>query len=133
MKLRAKHTGFTLIELMAVVAIVAVLAMIAYPAYQSYLIRANRAEAKALLMDLAQKQQLYFNDTRTYAEFAVPTLVSTLPERVEDNYVVAVNIGTTLPPLFSITATPQTGTPQEGDGILSIDQSGEKLHGTEPW
>ena len=117
---------------MAVVAIVAVLAMIAYPAYQSYLIRANRAEAKALLMDLAQKEQLYFNDTRTYTG-TVSVLLSTIPARVDENYALLINLGTILPPSFSITATPRSGTEQEGDGILSIDQSGEKLHGTEPW
>ena len=65
---REKPTsGFTLIELMMVIVIVAVLTMIAYPAYQSFTVKANRAEAQSYLMDVAQKQQLYFNDTRTYA------------------------------------------------------------------
>jgi type IV pilus assembly protein PilE len=130
---RVQNAGFTLIELMAVVAIVAVLAMIAYPAYQSYLVRANRAEAKSLLMDLAQKEQLYYSDTRAYTG-TVGVLLSTVPARVDDNYALLIDIATTSPiPVFFITATPRTGTLQEGDGVLSIDQSGEKLHGTEPW
>jgi len=129
---RVQQAGFTLIELMAVVAIVAVLAMIAYPAYQSYLVKANRAAAQGLLMDLAQKEQLYFNDTRDYTG-TVGILLSTIPARVDDNYVLVITPSTTLPPFFSITATPRTGTLQEGDGVLSIDQSGEKLHDGEPW
>jgi len=133
MKLRVRHTGFTLIELMAVIAIVAILVMIAYPAYQQYLVRANRAAAKSLLMDLAQKEQLYYTDTRTYTG-TVDVILSTLPARVAENYLVGIDLTTvSVVQAFKITATPIDGTRQEGDGILSIDQSGEKLWGTEPW
>lgn len=49
--MKARITGFTLLELMIVVAIIAILAAIALPAYQNYSIKsANRAcmtEAKA--------------------------------------------------------------------------------------
>ncbi len=68
MTLRKSSSGFTLIELMVVVVIVAVLTLVAYPAYQSFVVKANRAEAKSYLMDVAQMQQLYFNDSRTYAD-----------------------------------------------------------------
>jgi len=115
------------------VAIVAILTMIAYPAYQQYLIRANRAEAKALLMDLAQKEQLYYTDTRTYTG-TVSVILSTLPARVDENYLVAIDITTVSPvPVFTITASPRAGTLQAGDGNLTIDQSGQKFHGTDPW
>ena len=79
-----------------------------------------------------EKEQLYFNDTRTYTEDEF-VLLSTLPARVAENYVLDIVVATTLPPFFSITATPAVGTPQEGDGVLSIDTSGEKLHGADPW
>jgi type IV pilus assembly protein PilE len=127
-----RSTGFTLIELMSVVVIIAVLTMVAYPAYQSFTVKANRAEAKSYLMDVAQKEHLYFNDTRTYAE--EDELNSPPPERVAKNYAVLFEISTIdPPPTFTITATPKSNTPQEGDGDLSIDNTGEKLHAGEAW
>lgn len=125
--------GFTLIELMIVVVIVGVLALVAYPAYQSSTIKANRAEAKAYLLDLGQRQQLFFNDTRTYADSA-EALNSTAPERVNNNYAVAFEISTIdPPPTFTITATPRAGTLQANDGALSINNAGAKDHDGEPW
>lgn len=134
MRFRASNTGFSLIELMVVIVVVAVLTMVAYPAYQSYLIKANRAEAKSLLMDLAQKEQLYFNDTRTFTE-TWGVLLSTIPSRVDEYYSIAISTTSASPPIpaFSITATPRANTLQEGDGNLTINHSGEKFHGTEPW
>jgi type IV pilus assembly protein PilE len=118
---------------MIVVAIVGVLMLIAYPAYQTYLIKANRAEAKAFLMDVAQKQQLYFNDSRTYAE-DTDELGSTAPDRVADNYVVIFDLSTTSPlPAFAIIATPKDDTLQEDDGVLSIENTGAKYHRSDPW
>jgi len=135
MKLRKSNTGFTLIELMAVVVVVAVLTLIAYPAYQSFVVKANRAEAKSYLMDVAQMQQLYFNDSRTYADTAAD-LNATPPERVNKNYAVVFDLTTTSPVAeFTITATPKPGSVQAdyNDGDLSIDNTGEKLHDGEPW
>ena len=132
MTLRKSSGGFTLIELMVVVAIVAILTLVAYPAYQGFVVKANRAEAKSYLMDVAQMQQLYFNDARTYAETAAD-LNSIPPERVAKNYAVTFEITTVPPPpTFIITAVPK-GDAQEDDGDLTIDNTGEKLHAGEPW
>jgi len=131
---RYSNTGFTLIELMIVVVIVGVLTLVAYPAYQSFVVKANRAEAQSYLMHIAQREQLYFNDARTYAGSAADLKTET-PERVDKNYAVTFDITTSPPPTFIITAEPKSGSQQAKakDGVLSIDNTGEKLHAGEAW
>jgi type IV pilus assembly protein PilE len=61
-----KQKGVTLVELMIVVAIIGVLAAIAYPQYQKYTLRANRAEAQAIMMETAQFMERRFTTCGTY-------------------------------------------------------------------
>ncbi|WP_345332781.1 type IV pilin protein [Ferrimonas pelagia] len=63
-----KVAGITLIELMIVVVVLAILASIAYPSYQRYVGRGYRAEAHAQLSKLANLQEQYYLDHRTYSE-----------------------------------------------------------------
>lgn len=60
--------GFTLIEVMIVVAIMAILAMIAYPSYLDQIRKSRRSEAKAALMEAAQRQERFFTERNTYAD-----------------------------------------------------------------
>jgi len=66
--LQDKHRGFTLIELLIVVAIIGVLSAIAIPAYQSSIIKSKRSVAVAALMDLANRQEQFFLNNRTYTD-----------------------------------------------------------------
>ncbi len=59
--------GFTLIELMAVIVIIAILTMIALPSYRESVMRARRAEAKELILSLAQAQERYYSANAKYA------------------------------------------------------------------
>lgn len=52
-----KQTGFTLIELMIAVVILGILASFAFTSYQRYVLKSNRAEAKAELMNVATRLQ----------------------------------------------------------------------------
>ncbi|WP_439107209.1 type IV pilin protein [Congregibacter sp.] len=128
-KIICRHSGFTLIELMIVVAIVAILVTIALPAYQNSVVRANRGEAQAFLMDVAQLQQQFLMDARRYAA-DVATLGETVPDRVQGNYTITFATSAGPPPTFTITATPVAGTGQVADGILTIDNTGQKLRGS---
>jgi type IV pilus assembly protein PilE len=65
------NAGFTLIELIVAVTIVGLLTMIAVPAYRSYVLRSNRAVAKAVLVDMAAREETYFVDRKTYGALSV--------------------------------------------------------------
>jgi type IV pilus assembly protein PilE len=124
-----RQAGFTLIELMVVVAIVAVLAAIAYPSYTSHLRKGRRAEAQSYMMDIAQRQQQYFTDNRTYAlDAGGVTAASVLhapatPADLGGYYTIATSAGA-VTPSFVITAT-AIGQ-QATDGDLTLDNTGAK-------
>jgi type IV pilus assembly protein PilE len=124
-----RRRGFTLLELMVVVAVVAVLALIALPAYQEHLRKGRRAAAEQHLMDVAQRQQQYFFDSRAFAT-SVAALGVTTPSEVSDFYTIAITTAAGPPPTFAATATPIAGGPQAADlsgQALSIDNAGTKL------
>ena len=121
------ESGFTLIELMITVAIVGILATVAYPSYLSYVVRNNRAAAQAALMDIAQRQQQYLLDNRSYAA-TTSALNVNVPTNVTQVYTVSIAVTTSAsaPPTFTATAAPISGTKQYADGSLTINQSGAK-------
>jgi len=73
--------GFTLIELMVTVAVVGILSAIAYPSYQNAIIKNRRASAQAHLADIAQREQQYLIDNRSYTD-SLTTLSVTTPTDV---------------------------------------------------
>lgn len=62
-----RSRGFTLIELLIVVVVVAILAAIAFPAYRDYVLRSNRAVAKSLLTQVADRQEQFFSSNKRYS------------------------------------------------------------------
>src|SRR5258708_2122694 len=58
--------GFTLIEMMITVVVIAILAAVAYPSYNSYTIRAHRADAQQVMLDIRSKEETYLLDARAY-------------------------------------------------------------------
>jgi len=131
----AKRRGFTVIELMIVVVIVAILAMIAYPSYQDHLRKGSRSAAQNFLAEMATKQQQYLLDARQYAvgAGAVAALSMTVPADVAQFYTITVNpAAPTLPPSFTLIATPIPGSRQAPDGTLTLDSTGAKTRNGQP-
>jgi type IV pilus assembly protein PilE len=129
---RTSQRGFTLIELMVTVAVVAILAAIAFPSYALFVKKSRRGDAEATLMDIAQRQQQYLLDTRTYAP-DVLTLNTSVPADVTAYYTIQICQTTApcaapggTPPTFAIIATPIAGTSQAGDFTLTLDGTGAK-------
>ena len=133
--MRTRARGFTLIEMMVTVAIIGILAAIAVPSYQSHLKKGRRADAQAFMMDVANRQQQYLLDARTYAT-TTAQLNATPPTSATNFYGFAITTVAS-PPAFTITATPTAGTAQASDGTLVLDSAGTKTRtdgtGPHPW
>lgn len=74
-----KHSGFTLLELMAVVAIIGILAAIAIPMYGDYITRSRIAEPVSELSAARVRMEQYFQDNRTYVGACAANTVAPKP------------------------------------------------------
>jgi type IV pilus assembly protein PilE len=122
---QAKHRGFTLIELVVAIAIIGIIASIALPSYLEYVKKGRRAAAQSHLMDVAQRQQQYLLDTRSYAA-SLSALDLTTPSDVSGFYTITIAVGEGGPPSFTATATPISGSAQASDPTLTLSSSGAK-------
>lgn len=77
--------GFTLLEVMIVVVIIAILAAVAVPSYREFVVRAHRADARAVLAQLLQLQERVFTQDNSYcySDKADPRCAS-WPTKVQD-------------------------------------------------
>lgn len=125
---RTQQRGFTLIELMITVAVVGILAAVAYPSYTQYIVRANRSAAQSFMFAVANKQEQYMLDARSYASSLV-ALNMTTPADVAAKYTITTTSDmATTPPSYLVTATPQ-GSQASNDtkcGTLTLNQLGVK-------
>ena len=129
-----KSQGFTVVELIIAIAIIGILAAIAIPSYQEHLKKGRRADAQQFLSQVASKQQQYLMDARAYAgTLAELGLDTAIPSGVSKFYDVTLVAAAATPPTFTATATPKAATAQEDDGVLTINEQGKKLRGTNPW
>ncbi|MBO2693025.1 type IV pilin protein [Shewanella algae] len=99
-----KAAGFTLIEAMITVVIIGILAAIAYPSYVQYIAKSTRAEAHAALMRLANLQEQYYLDNRTYATDMTKLGLNASPFITENGHYSIASTGTGS---FTLTATAQ--------------------------
>jgi type IV pilus assembly protein PilE len=64
--MQRRSAGFTLIELVIVMVIIAILAAIAIPSYTQYILRGQRNEAKAQLLQAAQWMERFRTENNRY-------------------------------------------------------------------
>ena len=142
---RGRHGGFTLIDLVIALAVLAILLRIAFPSYQAYLVRGSRQAAQGELVALANAQEKIFLNSNSYTSSAVgaytgqstgglglpaATSPTTSGKSKDDRYLIAVSATATT---FTLTASPKPGTPQVGDGNLTINEQGVRTWGSKAW
>jgi len=125
-----RAAGFTLIELLITVAIIAILVSVALPSYQMYMVRAARTQGQQFLMDLAQRQEQYFLDTRQYATglgVAAGQINLSIPDQVAAKYQAPAFVvnNAAVPPTFTIVLQPVAGGTVATDGQLVMNNLGQ--------
>ena len=125
-----KSWGFTLIEVMTVVVIIGVLAAIAYPSYEQYVIRANRSAAQQFMLSIANRQEQYRLDARSYAKNVGAVacgLNLTAPPELVTRYTFSIdNTPADCPDATAYTITATAIGRQASDGALGLDSQGVK-------
>jgi len=120
-----KHKGFTLIELLIAIAIVGILAGVAYPSYTQYLLESRRIEAQSILIEIANRQEMYYLDNHSYATNLNTQLgLNANPFITENGYYSVGSSSAKATVDFSLTATAISNQAADTDcAILSINQN----------
>ena len=126
-----KTSGFTLIELMIVVAIIGLLFGIAIPAYQGHMLKAHRADAQGILLDMAARQERFITQNNTYTTNVSAStgldLGSTVSKEGYYNLSAAACGGGTIASCYLLTATATGGQTIDTDCLtLTYSSTGVK-------
>jgi type IV pilus assembly protein PilE len=126
--MRRKQSGITLVELMITVGIVGILAAIAYPSYRQQVLRGNRTEGKAELMEAAQELEKCYTRYGAYNNAnctARGTLTGAGRPSEGARYQISLVAGGANPTTeFTLQAVPQNGQEVDSCGTLTVDQTG---------
>jgi type IV pilus assembly protein PilE len=134
---RARHSGFTLMELIIAMVIIGILTAIAIPSYTAYIQRSNRAEARHAVLEASVWMERFRTERGSYDNPAgsgaqtLPVAMQCSPRNTTGTgtcrdynvQVQAVNVVS-----YTLQAVPVVGGRMATDvcGNLSIDQTGLK-------
>jgi type IV pilus assembly protein PilE len=106
----ASTAGFTLVELMVSIVVATILITIAVPSYTNQIRKSRRTDARAAVLDLAQREERYMSTNSTYTTSPANLGYSgpNFPVTLGDNYytltVAVVPATPTAPATYTITA-----------------------------
>jgi type IV pilus assembly protein PilE len=122
-----RSQGFTLVELMIVTTIIGILAAIAYPSYTQYVLRSNRADAQAILMESAQFMERYYTTNTSYVGATVVSPVSpkgATGTGIKYNISFSVTPAAATPNVYTLQAVRANGQVNDTCGTLTVSQTG---------
>lgn len=132
--------GFTLIELLVTIIIVGILSTIAYPSYLSYVQKTRRTEAQSTLIELANRQEMFYLDQHVYATDLNADLGMGSNPLITENgyYSITTSSAISTAVGFTLTATAIAAQAADSDcAILSINQDHAKTatnaNGSDCW
>ena len=145
---RNRQRGMNLIELLVVVAIVGMLAAVAYPSYVQHIVDTKRTASRSVLLQVADRQQQFFMDNKTYAADltnlgygANPLVVADDGREVasgDADSVYSISLSNVAVTTYTITAAPLNGQLSRDThcGSMTLNQSGNRSQtgsGTDCW
>ncbi len=127
---RKRLLGFTLIELMITIAVIGILAAVALPSYQEHVRRTNRAEAKGILLEMAQLLERNFTEANRYdlksdaTNFTLPVTQS--PKTGTAKYTIQLSPGTLTRNTYTLEAVPTGAMSNDACATLTLTHTGIK-------
>ena len=132
-----KQSGITLVELLIVVAILALISAFAYPSYERYVTNSKRTTATSALLQIADRQQQFFMDNKTYADDLTDLGFAANPWVIADDgtastagdpeSVYSISLSNVAATTYTITAAPLHGQLRDSKcASLTLDQAGTR-------
>jgi len=136
--LKGRQRGVTLLELLIVVAIIALISSFAYPSYMRYVVNTKRTAATSALLQIADRQQQFFMDNKTFSADLTDLGFAANPYVIADDGTTAalgdgdatytISLSNVAATTYTITAVPLAGQLKRDTecGSLILNQAGAR-------